>query len=342
MPEKDNNQRPVPASEQLPTTSQEQPQFGSFETRGLSLADAEGTSVEKHGEYNAPEVQGPQDKPRGAWGEAWRELRGNPRFYLSGVLLLVLIVMAIHPKLFTDRNPRNCPIGSANLSPGGGHLFGTNVQGCDVYARTVYGARDSITVGVVTTIVVVIIGGLIGAFSGYFGGWIDAVLARVTDVFFGIPLLLGALVFMSAFTDRTVWTVVAALGIFGWMQIARIMRGSVITVKEADYVVAARALGAGTRRILFRHVLPNAIAPVIVVATISLGTFIAAEATLSFLGIGLPSSSISWGADITSATDVIRDHAYQLFFPSLFLSVTVFSFILLGDAVRDALDPKLR
>ncbi|WP_202511628.1 ABC transporter permease [Streptomyces sp. SID3343] len=337
MPDNSKEQR-----EQLPTSSNEQPAFGTVEARTLAVADEEGFSLEKRGAYSAPDVQGPQDKPRGAWAEAWRELRRSPRFYISAILLLVLLVMAFFPGLFTSADPRYCPIARTDVSPNGDHWFGTNTQGCDVYARTMYGARASIIVGVATTAIIVVIGGLIGAIAGYFGGWLDAVLARVTDIFFGIPLLLAALVFMSAFKDRTIWTVVTALGIFGWMQIARIMRGSVITVKSSDYVVAAKALGAGTPRILARHVLPNAIAPVIVVATISLGTFISAEATLSFLGIGLPPSEVSWGADISTATNVLRTAPYQLFFPSAFLSVTVLSFILLGDAVRDALDPKLR
>ncbi|MCF2532953.1 ABC transporter permease [Yinghuangia soli] len=336
MPEHDRQR------EQLPTSSDEQPHFGSIETPSIFLADAEGTTVEKSGAYAAPDGSGPQDKPRGAWAEAWRELSRSPRFYISGVILLLLLTMAFFPGWFTDQDPRFCPIADSNMEASSAHWFGTNQQGCDIYSRTIYGARASIIVGIATTAIIVLLGGVVGAISGYFGGWIDSVLARVTDVFFGIPLLLAALVFMSAFEERSVWTVVAALGAFGWMQIARIMRGSVITVKSADYVVAAKALGAGTRRILLRHVLPNAIAPVIVVATISLGTFIATEATLSFLGIGLPASEISWGADISSATTVIRDQPSQLFYPSLFLSVTVLSFILLGDAVRDALDPKLR
>jgi oligopeptide transport system permease protein len=328
--------------EVLPVGGGEEPDFGEQEFRTSALAGERGTTVGKEGVRTAPDLGPEPEKPRGAWGEAWREMRRSPKFYVSALLLLVLVFMAFFPGLFTDIDPKNCPIGESRVKPNGDHWFGTNVQGCDVYARTVYGARASMIVGVATTALVVLIGGLVGALSGYFGGWADAVLARVTDIFFGIPLLLGALVFMSAFTDRTVWTVVLALGVFGWMQIARIMRGSVITVKESDYVVAARALGGGTGRILGRHVLPNALGPVIVVATISLGTFIAAEATLSFLGIGLPPSVVSWGGDIASATNVIRDDPYMLFFPSLFLALTVLSFILLGDVVRDALDPKLR
>jgi oligopeptide transport system permease protein len=149
-------------------------------------------------------------------------------------------------------------------------------------------------------------------------------------------------VLLNAFATRNVWSVVIALAFLGWTQLARVMRGSVITVKQSDYVVAGRALGAGTGRLMFKHILPNAIAPVIVVATIALGGYITAEATLSFLGIGLQDPTISWGIDINSAQKVIRTAPFALFFPAGMLSVTVLAFIMLGDAVRDALDPKLR
>ncbi|MGW2997877.1 ABC transporter permease, partial [Streptomyces sp. NPDC001193] len=146
----------------------------------------------------------------------------------------------------------------------------------------------------------------------------------------------------QAFTKRTVWTVVFALAFLGWTQITRVMRGSVITVKQADYVHAAKALGAGTVRILFRHVLPNAMAPVIVVSTIALGGYVGAEATLSYLGLGLASPTISWGVDISAGAAQIRVAEHILLYPSLMLSVTVLAFIMLGEAVRNALDPKLR
>jgi oligopeptide transport system permease protein len=211
-----------------------------------------------------------------------------------------------------------------------------------VWARTVHGARASIIVGVCVTLVVTVFGGLVGMLAGYFGGWADALLSRLTDVFFGIPLLLGALVLLQAFTHRTVWTVSLGLAVFGWMQIARVMRGAVITQKQADFVTAARALGAGTNRILFKHILPNALGPVIVVATIALAGYISAEATLSYLGIGIQAPAISWGVDISAAQGVLRDAPHVLLVPSAFLSLTVLAFILLGDAVRDALDPKMR
>ena len=287
----------------------------------------------------ATEVSG---KPRSLWTDAWHDLRRNPVFVGAGLLILLLAIVAAFPGLFTSLDPRFCELKNSNLGRSPGHLFGYNQQGCDVFARTIYGARPSILVGVLVTAGVLLLGGTIGAIAGFYGGIVDTLLSRVTDIFFAIPLVLGAIVFLSSFPTRNLWTVVSALAILGWTQIARIMRGSVISVKEADFVVAARALGAGNRRILTRHILPNAIAPVIVVATISLGIFIVAEATLSFLGIGLPPSTVSWGNDISDAQVSLRSAPHVLLYPAAALSLTVLSFIMLGDAVRDALDPRLR
>ncbi|WP_055548134.1 ABC transporter permease [Streptomyces sp. NBRC 110028] len=286
-------------------------------------------------------------KPRSLGQDAWRELRSNPIFWVSAVLLVLFLLMAAVPSLFTSTDPGHADLRNHYLGkPAWGHIFqqdwfGYNGQGQSVYARTIYGARASVIIGVCVTLGVTLVGGLIGMFAGYFGGWIDTLLSRLTDIFFGIPLLLGGMVLLQAFTHRTIWTVVLALATFGWMPLARVMRGAVITQKQADFVTAARALGAGTGRILLRHILPNALAPVIVVATIALGGFVSAEATLSYLGIGLQ-STVSWGVDISDAQNVLRDAPHVLLVPATFLSLTVLSFILLGDAVRDAFDPKLR
>ncbi|MFB7475286.1 ABC transporter permease [Kitasatospora sp. NPDC056184] len=291
---------------------------------------------------------GKREEARSLWGDAWRDLRRRPIFLISAVLIVLLIVMAIFPGAFTDADPRKADLVNNYLKRPdwtdffGAGWFGYDGQGRSIYARVVYGARASITVGIFVTAIVTLLGGLTGMVAGYFGGTVDAVLSRIIDIFFGIPLLLGALVLLNAFTVRTVWTVVVALGVLGWTQIARVMRGAVLTVKQSDFVVAGKALGAGTGRLMFRHILPNAVAPVIVVATIALGGYIATEATLSFLGIGLQDPTISWGIDISSAQKVIRTAPFVLFFPAAALSITVLAFIMLGDAVRDALDPKLR
>ncbi|MEV7597783.1 ABC transporter permease [Kitasatospora sp. NPDC089797] len=288
------------------------------------------------------------EKPRSLGSDAWHDLIRKPIFVISALLILLLIVIAIAPGLFTSVDPRAGDLRNHYLSkPDYGHVFqadwfGYDLQGRSIYARVIYGARASVVVGICVTLGVTILGGITGMLAGYFGGWVDTIISRITDIFFGIPLLLGALVILNAFTSRTVWSVVFALVALGWTQMTRVMRGSVITIKQSDFVTAAKALGAGTSRIMFKHILPNAIAPVIVVATIALGGYIATEATLSFLGIGLQDPTISWGIDINSAQKVIRTAPFALFFPAGMLSLTVLAFIMLGDAVRDALDPKLR
>ncbi|MFI6418910.1 ABC transporter permease [Streptomyces sp. NPDC050842] len=289
-----------------------------------------------------------QEKARSLWGDAWADLRRNPYFIVSSVLIALLLLISVWPTLFTSASPTAGDLVHHFLSKpelgniGSPEWLGYDQQGRSVYARLIHGTRASIIVGVCVTAIVTIVGGVMGMIAGYFGGIVDAILSRITDVFFGIPFLLGAMVVLQSFVERTVWVVVFALAFLGWTQITRVMRGAVITVKQADYVHAAKALGAGTVRILFRHILPNAMAPVIVVATIALGGYISAEATLSFLGLGLAAPTVSWGVDISAGVAQIRVAPHVLLWPSIMLSLTVLAFIMLGEAVRNALDPKLR
>ncbi|RVW01046.1 ABC transporter permease [Rhodococcus spongiicola] len=273
------------------------------------------------------------------WSSAWGRLRRRPMFWVAVAILLVVAVAALFPRMFTDLDPRYCNISDSLAPPRSGHWFGFDRQGCDVFARTVYGARPSITVGVCATAAVLVIGVVFGSLAGYFGGWADSLLSRVTDIFFAIPFILAAIVLMQLFAERTIWTVVSVLALFGWPQMARIARGSVMSAKSNDYVLAARVVGMSHPSILVRHVLPNALAPIIVMATMSLGTFIVAEATLSFLGIGLPPTTVSWGGDISTAQVTLRSGSMILFYPAGALAITVLGFVLLGDALRDALDP---
>ncbi|MGW2181201.1 ABC transporter permease [Streptomyces sp. NPDC001732] len=306
----------------------------------MDLALEEGTTLERT--PGGPGGTGPAAKPRSLWSDAWRDLRSNPVFIISALVILFLVIISIWPSLIADQDPLDCDLGKAQEGSQPGHPFGFDGQGCDVYTRTVYGARNSVTVGVCATLGVTLLGGVLGGLAGFFGGWWDSVLSRVTDVFFGIPVVLGGLVFLSVVTSSTVWPVIGFIVLLGWPQIARISRGSVITAKQNDYVQAARALGASNTRMLLRHIAPNAIAPVIVVATIALGTYISLEATLSFLGVGLKPPAVSWGIDISAASQYIRNAPHMLLWPAGALAITVLAFIMLGDAVRDALDPKLR
>jgi peptide/nickel transport system permease protein/oligopeptide transport system permease protein len=191
-----------------------------------------------------------------------------------------------------------------------------------------------------------VIGLIFGLGAGYFGGWVDAVLSRIIDVVLGIPFLLAAIVLAKRLshdpTSNGVPAVIITLGVLGWTTAARVMRSSVIASKNQDYVAAARMLGAGPARLMMRHILPNSVASFIVVLTILLGVNIASEATLSFLGIGLKGDAISWGIAINQAGPYVRTAAAPLIWPSVFLALTVLAFIMLGDAIRDAFDPKLR
>jgi oligopeptide transport system permease protein len=278
----------------------------------------------------------------GFWRDTWRGLRGRPKFVIAALLILFILVVAIFPGLFTGADPGYADPSLSLLAPSRAHWFGTDLQGHDVYARTVYGARASVTVGLGSALIVFVVGGVLGALAGFYGGWIDALISRITDVFFALPLLLGAIVLMQVMHHRTVWTVIAILALFGWPQVARIARGAVLAVRASDYVLAAKALGLSRFQILVRHAVPNALGPVIAMATIALGVFIVTEATLSYLGVGLPTSVVSWGGDISLAQTRLRAGSPILFYPAGALAITVLAFMMMGDALRDALDPASR
>lgn len=299
--------------------------------------------------HTAPEG-GDAAPARSLTQDAWRQLRRNPIFWFSVTLITLFLLMATLPRVFTSVDPEAGDLYNSMLKPGeNGSLFGYDLQGKDIFARCIYGARASIMVGLFTTIATTVLGSFVGLLAGFYGGWLDAVLSRLTDMVFAIPLLLGGILFMTSFPSgpdtaymSIVGKLVLVMTVFGWPGIARLMRSSVLQIKENEYVLAARALGAKPARIIIQHILPNAMAPVIVVATINLGAYIAAEATLSYLGIGLIPPAISWGSMISAATDTVNTTAHILLFPSLFLSLCVLAFMTLGDAVRDAFDPKQR
>lgn len=290
----------------------------------------------------------PVSEARSLGADARRALARNPLFWVSFAMILFFVLMAVWPTLFTSTDPNQAVLREARQRPNADAWFGRDIQGYDIYARVIHGARASILVGVFTTLFTTTIGASLGIMAAYFGGWADGLVSRVTDVFFAIPLLLGAILFMSAFPSQgdpyfvVVFKVVAAISLLGWPSLARLMRSSVMQVLPNDYVQAARALGASPWRIIRSHIIPNSLGPIIVVATINLGAYIALEATLSFLGIGLRPPVISWGVSINDAIVGLRTTPHMLAFPSLFLSLTVLAFIMLGDAVRDAFDPKTR
>jgi len=296
----------------------------------------------------------PVGERRGSlWSDAWRELRLSPAFWVSVAFIVLFLAMAAFPAVFTlflpkpNRNPNDihtwqCSLQNSLKGSSPSHPMGYDFLGCDVYALTVYGARASITVGFLVTIFTTLLGGAAGIIAGYHGRWIDAVISRIVDIFFGMPYILGGIVILAIIQAPGIRGVVIALTVLGWVNTARIARSSVISIRDADFVVAARSIGASGRRILLRHILPNSVAPLIVISTVSLGAIIASEATFSFLGIGVQPPTKSWGTQISDASGHFLDGKHALLWPSATLVVAVLSFILLGDRVREALDPKLR
>ncbi|NED97497.1 ABC transporter permease [Phytoactinopolyspora alkaliphila] len=279
-------------------------------------------------------------------GDAWRDLRHNPLFLASGFVVAVMVLMAAFPNVFSgwfgNGDPRVCDLGRSGDGPASGHPFGFDKQGCDVYANVIHGARASISVGVLVTTFSLLLAITLGSVAGYRGRWLDALISRMADVFFGFPFILGALVVLNSLGTRSIWTVSAVLALFMWPTMTRLMRSSVLSVKQMDYVQAARGLGAGGWRLVRRHILPNAVAPVMVMATITIGTAIVAEAVLTFLGVGLQAPAISWGLQLSNAQTDFQMSPHLLIYPSIFLSLTVLSFIVLGDTIREAFDPRMR
>lgn len=284
------------------------------------------------------------ERRSGLWIDAWRDIRKRWMFYIAAVLLVVVLAAVFFPSLFTGVDPRYCDLAMSNAGPAAGHPLGFTKQGCDVYSRIIHGASTSVSVGLISTLLVFVLGTIMGAIAGFFGGWVDAVLSRIGDIFFAIPYILAAVIVMGIFKEyRNIWTISLAIGLFAWASSARVLRAEVLRVRPSDYVTASKAQGLGPWKTLWRHVLPNSMAPMIVVSTLSLAASIVAEAVLSFLGVGLPTPEfVSWGNDISAAQADLRTAPENLIYPSIALSLTVLAFILLGELLRDALDPKAR
>ena len=309
----------------------------------LSAAQSAGESTGTGGpSSSSPKKSG----NRTLWGDVRYELARKPMFWVSFVLVLIILTMAFLPQLFAGTSPNEsgaCQLANARVQPTWDKPFGYTAAGCDMWASLVWGAGKSVIVGILVTTGIVTLGVLLGTAAGWYGGFLDTVISRITDVFFGLPFILGALVFLAIFPDRNILTLTAVLTVLGWTSMTRVMRGSVIATKQKDFVDAARAVGASDLFIIRKHVLANSIAPVIVLATIGMGSFISAEATLTFLGVGYQRPTVSWGLLVNDGQNLaLAGFWHLLVYPASFIVVTVLAFILLGDALRDALDPRTR
>ncbi|ANE48974.1 peptide ABC transporter permease [Paenibacillus swuensis] len=271
----------------------------------------------------------------------WKRFRKNKLAVAGLIIFALLVLMAIMAPWISPHDPEVFDIMESNLPPSALHPFGTDSYGADILTRIFYGARVSLSVAIIAMTFTVTIGVLYGAISGYFGGLVDNIMMRIVDAIQSTPTFFFTLIVATLMVPG-MWTVIIALTVFGWTRMARIVRGEILSLKERDYIEAARASGESNASIIFYHVLPNMIGPIIVIATLDVAGNILAESTLSFLGLGIQPPTPSWGNMLTSAQDLptIMDYAWIAVFPGLFIVLAVLSVNFIGDGLRDALDPR--
>lgn len=272
---------------------------------------------------------------------ATEHLRRDGRVWFGVFVVLLMIVAAVAAPLIARHDPTAIDLVNQLQRPSAAHWMGTDIQGRDVWARLVYGARISLSVGLVSQGIALALGVVLGLIAGYYGRWVDEVVMRLADVTLAFPTLL-LLIALVAALQPSLTVVFLTIGLVGWAGMARLVRGQVLVVRELEYVQAMRALGARNPRIIARHVLPAVIAPVLIAATLGVAAAIMAEAALSFLGLGVQPPTPSWGAMIADGRDLsqLRGAPWTSLFPGLAIGMTVLGFNLLGDALRDALDPR--
>jgi oligopeptide transport system permease protein len=294
----------------------------------------------------------PPDEPvkgRSLWQDAVRRLLRNRAATVSAVFLVLLVIACIVTPFVRDGDTHHTdakfqPPGYSEIT-GHFHPFGTDDLGRDLFARCFLGGRISLLIGIVATVISILVGTIYGSVSGYVGGWIDNVMMRAVDVIYGVPYMLVVLLIMAAVNERGVVPLFGALALFQWLTTARIVRGQVLTFKSREFVQAARTVGASGTRIVFRHLLPNTMGPVIVYSTLMVPSVILQEAFLSYLGLGVQEPQTSWGllaADGARAINPLEIYWWLLAFPALFLGTTLLALNFLGDGLRDAFDPKGR
>ncbi|MFF2651168.1 ABC transporter permease [Streptomyces sp. NPDC058045] len=287
----------------------------------------------------------PSAEPSVARVSQWADIRArfvaNKLAVVGLAIVFVLVLVALLAPVLAPFDPLKQNLTQTLQAPGNGHILGTDALGRDQFSRLIYGSRIAVVVGLASILVAAVIGIVLGALAGYFGRFTDTVIMRVADVFFAFPLLIGAIVIILLM-GRGVLPVVLSLGIFQWATFARLLRSQVLSVREMDYVQAAKALGADGPRIIRRHILPNSISAVLVYATSNVGIAIVAEASLSYLGVGVPPEVAEWGNMIAAGKDFMGVKDYLWTYPSLAIVITALGFVLLGNGLRDALDPKLR
>ncbi|MBP2654522.1 MAG: ABC-type transporter, integral rane subunit [Firmicutes bacterium] len=275
------------------------------------------------------------------WQDAWQRLKRNKLAMLGLYIIVFLLLAAVFGPLFSNTSYSDQNLLQANRPPSSEHWFGTDNLGRDLFIRVLYGARISLAIGIVASLLNFTVGVAYGGIAGFVGGRTDRFMMNVVDVLYGVPVLLYVILLMVVLKPGLT-NIFIALGIAYWLQMARIVRGQILVIKEQEYVLAARTIGAGKWRILLRHLIPNSMGAIIVTMTLAIPDAIFTEAFLSFIGLGVAAPMASWGVLASEGINSLRSYPFQLLFPALAISITMLAFNFLGDGLRDALDPRMR
>lgn len=275
------------------------------------------------------------------WQLVWKRLRKHKLAMISGIILLILIFACLFAPFLTPYNYYDIDLDNRFAPPSREHIMGTSEIGHDIFTRILYGGRVSLLVGFASAFAAAIIGGVLGLISGYYGGMIDNIIMRIADVFYSIPVL-PLMLIIAKFLGSSLTNIILIIVVFGWMTVARIVRGMTLSLKNQEFTEAARAIGSSNFRIIYKHIFPNVMAPLIVSATLAIGGAIIYEASLSFLGLGIQPPTPSWGNMLQRAQEHIWRAPWMAFWPGIFIFITVLCFNFLGDGLRDAMDPRLK
>ena len=294
--------------------------------------------------FNKKKIQATEEMmniPQGSWREIWHALRRNRRAMLGLTFIILLVLVAVFANFIAPYGMRQQNLSNALQSPNMTHWLGTDDLGRDVLSRLIYGTRISLTVGVSAVFLALIVGGILGVLSGYYKGWIDTLIMRFCDILLSIPSILLAIAIVASL-GSSLENMIMAIGLSNIPVFARIIRAGVMSVKEKQFIEAGEALGASDGLIIFKHILPNIMSPIIVQSSMGIATAILSAVGLGFIGLGLEASVAEWGTMLNAGRGYIRTHSYLTLYPGLVIMITILSFNLLGDGIRDAIDPKMR
>ncbi|WP_162288527.1 ABC transporter permease [Tissierella sp. P1] len=282
-------------------------------------------------------------RPRvGYWQDAWRRLRSNKVAMLAIIILFTIGIMTVIGPYINGYKYEEIDSTKMNMKPNGEHWFGTDELGRDVFSRVWQAGRTSMIIGIFGAIISTVVGSIYGAVAAYFGGRVDNIMMRIVEILTSIPYLIVVILISIIAESRDIWTLLLTLTLTGWCGMARLVRGQMLQIKQQEYIMAAEALGVKPWKIITKHLIPNSLGIVIVAITFDIPGYIFAESFLSYIGLGPQPPATSWGALASAAQQNFIFYPHQLFFPALMIALTMLSFTLLGDGLRDALDPKLR